>query len=110
MFVFESCVFLLFLGSCCAWDLIRTEIEERRDRHAKEELKRIVLSLQGQCVRDMESQFGPVWERVEGHYGRDLLIWKSSFARGFPKSSSIFIVSATADHEGHVLEAAWRKQ
>ena len=110
MFVFETCVFLLFVGGCCLWSLIRDAWQARRDRKQAQHVGVFTKSLVGQELSVMESRFGPPFETVLGHYDKNLYVWKAPPSDKFPAFRGTLVVTVTANQGGEVLEAVWRRQ
>jgi hypothetical protein len=110
MFVFESCVFVLFLGACCFWSLLRDHIRERRDRQQAEHVSKLVGGLVGTEIQAVQARLGPPEEVIEGHFGRSLYIWKAPPSQILPYLRGILVVTLTTDAERRVTHAVWRKQ
>ncbi len=109
MFVFETCVFILFLGSVCIWSLVRESLEERRYQQAADQLSNVVNSFYGRPIEEAKSSFGPPFEEVAGHSGRSLYIWKSPPAPNLPRFNRVAIVTLTADQDGMIRDAEWHR-
>jgi hypothetical protein len=110
MFFVEAAVFVLFLGCCCLWSLIRDGLRNRRERRCANQVSAVVGGLIGCEVKALEHKFGAPYEIIEGHFGRNLRIWKFPPARGFPQIRGVLVVTLTTDERERVTKAVWRRQ
>ncbi len=110
MLVLETCVFLLFVGACCLWSLLRDNARQRRDRKQARKITAVVSSLVGSDVAQAEKQFGPPYEVFHGHFGRDLYVWKAPPSQNLPAFRGTVVVTVTASSEGQITETAWKRQ
>ena len=109
MFLFETAVFLLFLGGVCSWGLLREHFIAKRERRRAERISQLVGSLAGRYIGDAKRQFGPPLEEIVGDSGRSLYIWRAPPADSFPALPGVLIVTLTADENGMVTDTAWRR-
>jgi hypothetical protein len=109
MLVFETAVFVLFLGGVCFWGLLREHFIAKRERRKAEQITRLVTSLPGHSINDAKRQLGPPHEEILGDSGRSLHVWRAPPAESFPAVPGVLIVTLTADENGVVTDAAWRR-
>jgi hypothetical protein len=109
MLVFETAVFVLFLGGVCSWLLLREHFIAKRKRRSAAHISRLVESLAGHPIGDAKRQFGPPIEEIFGDSGRSLYIWRAPPAESFPTVPGVLIVTLTADENGVVTDTAWRR-
>jgi hypothetical protein len=109
MFVFEACVFILFLGFVSIWSLIRDSLAERKYQRSADQLSNLVISLYGQPIAEAKTRFGPPLEEVVGNSGRSLHTWKAPPATGLPPFDRVVILTLTADQHGIVEDGEWHR-
>lgn len=109
MFVFETCVFILFLGFVSIWSLVRELLGDRRYQRAADQLSSLVNSFYGRPIGEAKTKFGPPLEEVVVHSGRSLYTWKCPPAPGFPAFERVVILTLTADQQGVVEDVEWHR-
>jgi hypothetical protein len=109
MLVFETAVFVLFLGGVCFWGLLREHFIAKRERRRAEQITILLKSLPGIPIADAKRRFGPPHEEIVGDSGRSLHVWRAPPTEAFPNFPGVLIVTLTADEQGVVTNAVWRR-
>lgn len=109
MFIFETCIFLIFAGGIGAWLLIGERLDEWRYQRQADRIGNIVNGMVGQRLEQASSYFGPAAEEVSGESGRSLHIWRVPPARGLPRIKRVVIITLTTDSGGQIVDAEWHR-